>query len=57
MEEDNEIHEIMKFGDKSLTIYGTKDEPAFIVNEICDIIQIDKKGNKMIRNVKKEYKG
>ena len=55
MEEGNEIHEIMKFGDKNLTIYGTKDEPAFVVNEICGIIQIDKKGT-LIKIARKDYK-
>jgi hypothetical protein len=34
----NGIHEVMKFGDKSLDIYGTKDNPAFNPNDICNIL-------------------
>ena len=34
----NEMHEVMKFGEYKLNIYGTKEDPAFVVNEICNIL-------------------
>ena len=45
----------MKFGDKSLNIYGTKDCPVFVMNEICDILYIDKK-DKLAKQIKRDYK-
>jgi hypothetical protein len=35
-------------------MYGYKDNPAFVVNEICGIIKTDKK-SRMIMAAKKEY--
>jgi hypothetical protein len=35
-------------------MYGYKDNPAFVVNEICSILKIDKKGI-MVKVARKEY--
>lgn len=43
------------FNDSQLNIYGTVDEPVFVVNEICNILNIDR-SSRLIKNLLKNSK-
>ncbi len=43
------------FNEKNIDILGTKEEPIFIVNQICELIELDKTAE-IVRNVKEDKK-
>ena len=46
---------MIKFGDKQLTLYGFKEKPAFVVNEICSILDV-RNDSQHLKNIKQNYK-
>ena len=47
MEEQKEIHQIIEFNQFKINMYGYRDNPAFIVNEICKILDIKNDSNRI----------